>query len=416
MIKKYKVIKSWPKGLAVGTVVSDNGNGVYRVNDFLWFYKEHLESSPEFFAPLLFTTHNSVDIYDGDTYWLKCCDNRLIEMTKKACQYTYMDGAIIQGQLTFSTKEAAQQWIDSQKKPIWKTEDKEDVFDNDNVSWVICYGDGIWNYIYDLNLSENVTCVRDQPETYKVFKNKNKMNAWIEEMNKPQFQQGEWITIKLSSCDCIGRFVKQEGGLIYIKEEYNVFPHGVVECESKVWSTHNIITKASPQLIESILTAVAIHKGFKAGVQYQSATQSTEIFTSGNNFKWEFGDTLYSADSEGNLFTGCIYYKGVWAEIVENVPEYVKCVKSASEYYLMNNVYKVQQYGFMKGFVIGEGGSKITLHNHILLWPNVNSSIFTESNKAEYDAQFQTKEITITLDGDVVNTSHWGNNVKITYK
>ena len=28
----------------------------------------------------------------------------------------------------------------------------------------------------------------------------------------------------------------------------------------------------------------------------------------------------------------------------------------------------------------------------------------------------QTKEITITLDGDVLTTSHWGNNVKITYK
>lgn len=38
------------------------------------------------------------------------------------------------------------------------------------------------------------------------------------------------------------------------------------------------------------------------------------------------------------------------------------------------------------------------------------------TTKEAFDLQNPTKEMTITLDGDVVDTSHWGNNVKITYK
>ena len=41
---------------------------------------------------------------------------------------------------------------------------------------------------------------------------------------------------------------------------------------------------------------------------------------------------------------------------------------------------------------------------------------FEPSTKEAYDAQFNTKSLTITVDGDVVNTSHWGNNVNIIYK
>ena len=257
----------------------------------------------------------------------------------------------------------------------------------------------------------------------KVFSTKQAAQNYIDKLNKPKFEKGEWLYMKLDEkIECIGRYNYTKEGSHWFSEEYSLrhndvntnqfFIQGIQETS---WCTKHNVVKADTETIQRILSKVALHKGFKEGVQYKSATQGTGIFTSGSNFKWEFGDTLYSADSEGNLFTGCIYYRGVWAEIVE-IPEYVKCVKSVSNTYLLNKVYKVQQDEYMKGFVIGEGGSKITLHNHILLYPSTPSSIFTESNKAEYDAQFQTKELTITLDGDVVNTSHWGNSVKITYK
>lgn len=350
---KYKVIKTFPGSPKLGHIVTGGNGFSYRDRGFggkltlheTWksFPEKEVESSPEFFAPYLFTTEDRVDVYAYDDFYY-------IGDAKNICQTKCLfkgDGDFSKFK-TFSTREAAQKWIDEQNKP--KFEVGQWVYFNDTYSY------GIFRF------KSIVDSVHSTDEGYQIGINNNWVDAHI---------------------------------------------------QSKRYVKDNNCSKATPEQIQDVLSRVAIHKGFKEGVRFKSAMTEYSYKVS------EYVAFRYQdhCDALNEGWGNCVYYQGKWAEIVkEEVPEYVECVseyppigatkgKIYKAFYQPNSLNPYRWY--TDGAASGENGySTLEMFNQI----------FKSSTKAEYDAQFQTKEITITLDGDVVNTSHWGNNVKITYK
>lgn len=161
-MNKFKVVKSWPSGPNIGVIFIKDTFHNYCFSSAGESYPTNVvESSPEFFAPLLFMSHDNVEIYDGDTYWLKCTDNRIVEECPRVNNYMYKDGALVQGQLTFSTCEAAQRWIDAQNKP--KFVEREWLFYKDSCGeeWLFRFkeyrnnGGLIHNESYHINSKTN---------------------------------------------------------------------------------------------------------------------------------------------------------------------------------------------------------------------------------------------------------------------
>lgn len=424
-MKKYKLIKTWPDGPTVGTIFQKRpAQSYFEARDYPWtFHKDEVESSPEFFAPYLFTTEDGVDIYKGDFLFATLADNSIIGPGQYDVKIKNNSNI-----KHFSTREAAQKWIDSQNKPIWKTEDGYDVFENDNVKWV-CFGktEKEWSYMYDLTLcSGNVKCVKDTPEIYRVFKDEDKMNKWIEEQNKPNFEKEQWLYIKQVLFDDDGyvalfRFISQENSKIIGRELYTVWDDGRVEIEYVNKDDESYVcdyeecSKATPSQIEEILTAVAKHKGFKEGVKFKSAFSGDVQQIQETWFKWDEG--LYTK-SENSAY---VYYKGEWAEIVEDLPEYVELL--------------VDTWGYKKGDIakvidIDEDGAMIYVPNRTTssthspnIW--VTASKYTLSTKEAYNARLkkeqedyisQFKQVTVTVEGEVTSVSSQGNQVKINYQ
>ncbi len=166
-------------------------------------------------------------------------------------------------------------------------------------------------------------------------------------------------------------------------------------------------------MVEKVLTAVAKFKGFREGVKFKSAWSGDLQQMTKTQFGWADGLFTHSVNM------GYVYYKSKWAEIVENtIPEYVKLIGNVGSYKI-GHMASDGHFRDIKNTVFDTkvkpphsfGGANDDWKD---IW-NMYSYNFQVVSKAEYDAQFQ-KELTITLDGDVVNTSYWGNNVKIVYK
>lgn len=91
--------------------------------------------------PQLFTTFDGVDIYEGDEVTWLFSDNSSIAGTRKA------EAEMYRNLKYFSTKEAAQKYIDS-KRVLFCTEDGVDVFEGD-----IVYSVNITHYNINKNIS-----------------------------------------------------------------------------------------------------------------------------------------------------------------------------------------------------------------------------------------------------------------------
>ncbi len=419
MIKKFKLLKDTPAhkaglickvGLGDGTVNTnvlypmDSCNRVCEVKDI----------TDEWFAPLDFIDENGIDVFRGDNFWI-VTDGKLDshrESYKTGCSYTFVANgqpSSWNGEKFFSTRESAQSYIDSINKPIWKTEDGYNVFEDEKVKWVIySIVDNQWKYHYDLSMCVP-GCATTNPETFRVFKNEDKMNAWIEEQNKPKYEVGEWLyfdnsdfygIFRYKSCNECDTFASDES-YWFPKRDMAYYRTDICYTTGSFGKDWNI-TKATTSQIESILTKVAIHKGFKEGVKYNG----------GSILHWDYLEYYPREDQFTDGHGGSIYCKGKWAEIVNTVPEYVECVNDDEFSYIeLGVIYKTTP----------------TSNDDCVYrieWPDKSGQIiynkwknyFKPSTKEAFDLQNSTKEITITLDGDVVDTSHWGNNVKIVYK
>lgn len=116
---KYKLIKSFPGSPEVGTIFTGGNGFSYKGRSntghpFLAssFSEKQVESSPEFFAPYLFTTEDGVDVYVYDNFYY-------IGSVKNICQRECLfegDGDFSKSK-TFSTREVAQKWIEEQNRP-----------------------------------------------------------------------------------------------------------------------------------------------------------------------------------------------------------------------------------------------------------------------------------------------------------
>lgn len=122
-MKKYKLLKwypSLPKDWEAGkTMVNqyqceDTTNYVSKVPYSCKFLgKMEVENQPEYWAKYLFTTQDSINVYHGDIYYLVNSFKEIIKMHPKVhWSMSYADGAMFENQKTFSTKEAAQKYID----------------------------------------------------------------------------------------------------------------------------------------------------------------------------------------------------------------------------------------------------------------------------------------------------------------
>jgi len=254
---KYKLLKrypSLPKDWDTTTIVTKTGKEDEYVSlcphSCKFLSIEEVESSPEYFAPFVFTTLDEKNIFVGDTFYF-------IDSNNEFCLSgiaSIHSSSKISGKV-FSTKEAAQKYIKEQnkfKKGEW-------VYYNSNFTATL------WRYSKD-----SIT-----PEGYQI---------------------------------------SHYDGSIY----YHV--------NTSVWRDKYPINKATPLQIESILTAVAIHKGFKEYVRYTIDDDFKWSFPKEPKYKYcEYGDEL-----SASIRKAPIYKKGIWATIVEDkVPEYVECLDNS---------------------------------------------------------------------------------------
>lgn len=356
---KYKLIKSFPGSDRLGSIYYKGGE--YYTHGLK---AQMVESSPEFFASYLFTDELGNEVYQGDDYYAVVLKD-------------YPNGRCFKG----------------------------DVLNQDILTNYVTVN----TTIIDKNVNDGY---------WKMFSTREAAQKWIEEQNKPKFEKSEWLY-------CEDKFGKEFEMLFrYSKSEKSTLIQGMdifgTECYT-IWNAahgnkieidkeelnccfEQECDKATPEQILDILSKVAIHKGFKEGVKYKSALTGNSFIVSSINFEWD-GEGLSTVNKR---FNGFIYKDGEWAEIVEDVPEYVECIKEDVSL-KPGNIYKVKSQNSWNGIL------NDIYYIEGLVAPYYCKN-FKASTKEAYDAQFQTKEMTITLNGDVINTSHWGNNIKIVYK
>lgn len=361
---RYKLVRSFPGSPEVGAIFigSDKGGTHYaHQNTSYYLRREDVESSPEFFAPFLFTTLDSKDVFVGDEYFY-VNDNRIEKLTAYGpTSYGYKN---IQSK-AFSSKEAAQKWIDEQNKPKFEV--------------------GEWLYFQNQDF-------------YGIFRFESYREYGVFTSTESYwFPKKNFLDYKVDVPNTTGTFDKN-------------------------WN----IRKASHAIIESILIKVAVHKGFKEGVKYYpintygNYVDKRHAFVCTGNFAW------YPA-SEALVYNGNIYVNGKWAEIVkeEVVPEYVECVKSVSSAYEFGKIYKVNT----NGFVIGEGGLKkhtVSYWNnsndgYSKFKPSTKDEYELQEGceKLKQDLQDyinRQKTLIVNVPGEITSMSQHGSEVKINYK
>lgn len=286
---KYKVVKKFPKGLEVGEVLSSRTDNWYQNKyGMICYKKDEVESSPEFFAPYILTTHDKVDMYENE---------KVITVYGKHITGEWTVNSSVQfssDTLFFSTKQEAEKYIASLK---------------------------------------------------------------------PKFVENEWLFYKCGEEEFIFRYNgKKDDGSWLTTEAYGKEMYGTIKCIKNIASmffrnrwADDKITKASVEQITSILTMVALHKGFKEGVKFKSAysgsvyTANLPIFT-------------YSESSDGLYNNSAIYWQGKWAEILPQespivVPQDYPCVytkviaPNTLSVNLLGSEYEITSVGFDKNEV-----------------------------------------------------------------
>jgi len=195
---------------------------------------------------------------------------------------------------------------------------------------------------------------------YKYFSTKEAAQNYIDSL-KPKYKVGEWLYTKDNygeAFEILFRYSTSKKHeltkdvVIHGTECYTVWnaAHGnKVEIDNEELNCcfDYECTKADADTVQRILSKVAQHKGFKEGVKFK------------------------------NVYTGriCIVNSKLWYD---------------------NSLYK--SYNTIWGLACTGG------------W------IYGNNKWAEIVEETNTKSVTITVDGDVVNTSHWGNSVNIVYK
>ena len=97
---------------------------------------------------------------------------------------TYKDGIFKQGRFTveIGVEPSSEFWEEViENPPLTKTFDGVDVFEGDNVAWVIR---GEFTYMLTLHKTHIKGCLQES-EIYKIFSSKKKALEWVEE-NKPK--------------------------------------------------------------------------------------------------------------------------------------------------------------------------------------------------------------------------------------
>lgn len=123
---KYRVIKSFPsikKSYKVGDIISENGH-----SDMTSIAKDW----PEYFEEVkerLFVANDGAEIYKGDSYFLVRKDLTIFKEEPNHLQYGNPFPCI-----SFSTREAAEKYIDENKPMYSKKQIKEALEKSDNIT------------------------------------------------------------------------------------------------------------------------------------------------------------------------------------------------------------------------------------------------------------------------------------------
>lgn len=174
----------------------------------------------------------------------------------------------------------------------------------------------------------------DNNENTKFFSTKEAAEKYIQEQNNPKFVENEWLFYKCGEEEFIFRYNgKKDDGSWLTTEAYGKEMYGTIKCINNIipmffrnrWANDKI-TKASVKQITSILSMVAISKGFKEGVKFYPHKECDP-----HNLNW-LGSVIgnFTYDSyNGSEYLGTergmgrIYMNGKWAEILpQEVSEY----------------------------------------------------------------------------------------------
>ena len=338
----FKLLKwypSLPKDWKVGMII---GKG-----DISWGYapcsslytqqripNEWVENQKEYWSSYLFTTENGVDVYQGDVYYLvEVLSNTIWRIQPYSFVYANFNAP---HRLYFSTKEAAQEYVNSKSIPEYiriknngcRVPGMSSSFKklvNGKVYKVRGVGK---NEVYDasLELIEEDGFIQIAADTWKdlyaIYVTKVTKEEY-EKQNKPKDEVGEWLAFDNRSYYGIFRFERfwdkntvVSGEQYYIdKESQDInMRSGGHYCID--WN----VRKATKEEIEQILIKVAQYKGFKEGVKYTNACDDNHIaICPSNNFKYNkfVGyEGLYTISTE-QLASGWIYCNGKWGTIVE---------------------------------------------------------------------------------------------------
>lgn len=222
-------------------------------------------------------------------------------------------------------------------------------------------GDSFWVASKNQNTITSLVLKKWQPDSNsKAFSTKEAAKKWLEEQKKPQFEVGEWLYYSYTGMSYSYKFLFRFNGICEISsyiisnELYEISSDGRVQIsidkDAKVTNYKNA-TKATPEQIESVLTKVAEHKGFKEGVKFKSAVSKYiyPVYNQGLMWDTKYNYGLYPKESPNTIGSGCIYYNGgetgKWAEIItepkltleevykaiESNPEIEKLIRNANK-------------------------------------------------------------------------------------
>lgn len=129
---KYKLIKNYPAcNLEIGSYIEFLGNCHQIINSNGNFLKSDLEKFTEFWEKVedksILITEDGVEIFKGDIYW------RLIAVIKEDRTFTFLEKSDEKGAFPyrggggkfFSTKEAAEKYLD-ENKPMYSKKEVRD--------------------------------------------------------------------------------------------------------------------------------------------------------------------------------------------------------------------------------------------------------------------------------------------------
>lgn len=122
-MEEYKLIKTYPDSPHLGSVyIYDSSIEMYipkqeNADCNNYYHDTEVENFPEFWAKNLHTTEDGVSIYEGDTFWFIRATSEPVSC--KAVK-NMPSGNKLKGDLDFSTKKAAQEYLDSLKPKLEK--------------------------------------------------------------------------------------------------------------------------------------------------------------------------------------------------------------------------------------------------------------------------------------------------------